>query len=93
MGPRRMQERWRLPHFFITLGLELNDTKVYEHHIRALLRTASYYCEAVVLESRTLPSGTALGLRILRVGRRGAQAMYNQFDSQPLVTSDNGPPE
>jgi hypothetical protein len=45
--------------FFITLGLELSDTKVYEPEIRALLGTVSYYSEAVVLKSRTVPSGTA----------------------------------
>jgi len=33
--------------FFITLGLELSDTKVYEPEIRALLGTASHYCRAV----------------------------------------------
>ena len=33
--------------FFITLGLELGDTKVYDPSIRALLGTASHYCEAV----------------------------------------------
>jgi hypothetical protein len=29
--------------FFLTLGLELSDTKVYEPSIRALLGTASHY--------------------------------------------------
>jgi hypothetical protein len=33
--------------FFITLGLELSDANVYEPSIRALLGTASQYCEAV----------------------------------------------
>ena len=47
--------------FFITLGLELSDTKVYEPYIRALLGTASRSCGAVVLESGTVPFGTALG--------------------------------
>ena len=47
--------------FFTSLGLELSDTKVYEPDIRALLGTASHYCEAVVLKSRAVPSGTALG--------------------------------
>jgi hypothetical protein len=41
--------------FFITLGMELSDTKVYEPYIRALLSTASQYCEAVVLEPRNIP--------------------------------------
>ena len=35
---------------FITLGLELSDTNVHKPYIRALLGTASHYCEAVVLE-------------------------------------------
>ena len=36
---------------FITLSLELSDAKLYEPYIRALLGTASHYCEAVVLKS------------------------------------------
>ena len=47
--------------FFITLGLEMSGTKVYEPYIRALVGTASHLCEAVVPESRTVPIGTALG--------------------------------
>jgi len=35
-------------------SLELSDTKVYEPHIRALLGTASHFCEVVVLKSKTL---------------------------------------
>ena len=46
---------------------------VYEPLIRALLGTASHYCEAVVLELRTVPSGIALDLRMPLVVRRGAQ--------------------
>ena len=61
--------------FFITLGLEMSDTKVYEPEIRALLGTASHLCEAVVPKSGTVPVGTALDLRILLVVRRGAHAM------------------
>ena len=56
----------------------MSDTKVYKPYIRALIGTASQYCEAVVLESSAVPSGTTLGSRILLVVRRGAQAMYNQ---------------
>jgi hypothetical protein len=41
--------------FFITLGLELSDPKVYEPQTQALLRIASHYCGAVVLESGTAP--------------------------------------
>ena len=46
--------------FFMNLGLELSDTEVFEPQIRALLGIAAHYCEAVVLQSRTVPSGTAL---------------------------------
>ena len=38
---------------------ELSDTKVYESQIRALLRTASHFCEGVVLTSS---SSACLGL-------------------------------
>jgi len=56
-------------------SLELSVTQVYESYIRALLRAASHFCEVVVLKLRTVPIGTALSLRILRVIRRGAQAI------------------
>ena len=52
--------RYFLLLFIITLGLELSDTNVYEPQIRALPGTVSHYCQAVVLKSRTVPSGTAL---------------------------------
>ena len=35
-------------------SLELNDTRVYEPQIRALLDPASHFCEAGVLQSRTV---------------------------------------
>ena len=35
-------------------SLELSDAKVYEPQIRALLGTASHFCEAVVLKLRTV---------------------------------------
>jgi len=47
-APRRAPRAQVFFFFFITLGLELSDTKVYEPQIRALLGTASQYCEAVV---------------------------------------------
>ena len=37
-------------------SLELSDTKVYETEIRALLATASHFCEVFVLKSRTVPN-------------------------------------
>ena len=60
----------------------MSDTTIYEPEIRVLLGTASHFCEAIVLELGTVPKGTTLGLRILQVVRRGAQAMYNQFDKR-----------
>ena len=48
-------------------SLELSDTQVYGPQIRALLGTASHFCEVVVLKLRTVPIGTALSLRTLRV--------------------------
>jgi len=39
-------------------SLELSDTTVYEPYIRALLGTASHFCEVVVLKLRTVPIGT-----------------------------------
>ena len=45
-------------------SLELSDKQVYEPWIRALLGTASHFCEVVVLKLRTVPIGTALRSRI-----------------------------
>ena len=59
-------------------SLELSDTKVYEPSIRARLGTASHFCEAVVLRSRSVPTCTTLSRRILRVIRCGAQTMYKR---------------
>ena len=42
--------------FFITRGQELSETKVCEPEIRALLGTALYFCEALVLKVGTVPS-------------------------------------
>jgi len=39
---------------------ELSDTKVYEPYIRALLGTASHFCEVVVLELITNPNPETL---------------------------------
>ena len=52
---------------FLLASLELSDTKVYEPEIRALLGTASHFCEVVVLELRLKPSGVAG--RVLAQGR------------------------
>ena len=46
--------------------------------MRALLGTASHFCEVVALKLRTVQIGTALSLKNLRVIRRGAQAMYKR---------------
>ena len=58
--------------FYFSLLLsrrELGDTQVYEPQIRALLGTATHFCEVVVLRSRTVPNG--LGFRILRLNSSG----------------------
>jgi hypothetical protein len=52
--------------FFITLGLELSDIKVYEPEIRALLGTASHFCEAVRFEA----------LRLLYDSNQGSMTFY-----------------
>ena len=48
-------------------SLELSDATSVWPRIRALLENASHFCEAVVLKSRTVPTGTTLSLRIIRV--------------------------
>ena len=78
-GVRRGAERAPRPPrrrglLLLYYSLELSDTKVYEPQIRALLGTASHFCEAVVLRLRTVP----ISLRTLRVIRRGAHAMYKR---------------
>ena len=55
--------------------------KVYEPQIRARLGTAAHFCDIGVLKLRNVPIGTAFSLRILRVIRRGARAMYKQLTS------------
>ena len=71
----------------MTLGLELRDTKVYEPGTRALLGTASHFCEAVVLESRTVPSGTALGSRSGALRWRTHVAAVASYFSSLLLSS------
>ena len=39
-------------------SLELSDTTIYEPYMRALLGTASHFCEVVVLKLRTAPGHT-----------------------------------
>ena len=51
------------PSSLLLLSLELSDTKVYEPYVRALLETASYFCEVVVLKLSGVPA--------TRVARRG----------------------
>ena len=58
--------------FLITLGLKLSDAKVYEPWIRALLGTASHYCEAVVHTPRTVPSSQFENFPSGLLGRRPA---------------------
>ena len=67
-----------LPPYLLSSSLELSDTKINESEIRALLGTASQSCEVFVLQARTVPNGSTLTSRILRVIRRGAQAIYKR---------------
>ena len=39
--------------------------QVYEPQLRALLGTASHYCEAIVLESSAVPIGSPIGIPIM----------------------------
>ena len=39
----------------LLLSLELSDTTIYEPQIRALLGTASHFCEAVVVSPQAIP--------------------------------------
>jgi len=56
----------------------LSDSSIHEPKIRALLGTALHFCGVIVLKLITVPLDTALSLRILRVNRRGAHAMYKR---------------
>ena len=83
-----------------TLGLELSDTKVYEPKIRDLLGTASHYCEAVVFEWRTVPSGTALGSSATRTppsstppASRAAWARWYNLNPRPYTLDPEPNPE
>ena len=69
--------------FFITLGLELSDTKVYEPYIRGLLGTASQYCGAVVLEPRTVTCKKYRGTSFIR-NRHPSQDHHRALDMNLL---------
>ena len=47
--------------FLLLSSLELSDTKVYEPQIRALLGTATHFCEAVVLRSHLFERNSVFG--------------------------------
>ena len=48
------------------------------------------FCEVVVLKLRTVPIGTALISKILRVIRRGAQAIYKRGAAVTPLGRDRG---
>jgi len=62
------------PSSLLLSSLELSDTKVYEPYIRALLGTASRFCEVGVLKSRT-------------VSRRSRTQRYHPMDYGPFIKS------
>ena len=68
-----MQENVGLLFSLLLSSLELSDTKVYEPQIRALLGTASHFCEVIVPKLRSVagadPGGAGEGLRPARPGR------------------------
>ena len=64
--------------YLLRSSLELRDATIYEPQMRALLGTASHFCEAVVLKLRAVPLGTVLNSGVFRVIRRGAQAMHER---------------
>jgi len=57
---RNPNTRWSSSSLLLS-SLELSDTTICQPYIRALLGTASHFCEAVVLTLRTVPLGTAEG--------------------------------
>ena len=65
----------------------MSDPTIYEPYIRALLGIASHFHEALLLKFRAVPLGTVLNLRVLRVIRRGAQAMYKRVKAKDLKTA------
>jgi len=65
---------------FLLSSLELIDTTVYEPQIRALLGFDPHFCKSFALNLRTVPLGTALSLKILRVSYRGAQTEFERGD-------------
>ena len=50
--------------FFITLKPRVSNAQVYQPEIRALLGTASHFCEVVVLELKTVPGAPSDQLKL-----------------------------
>jgi len=63
--------------YLLLSSLELSDTTIYEPQIRALLGTASHFCQVVVLKLRTVPLGP---------GQHWAAWSRRSFISSPLWT-------
>ena len=76
-------------------SLEFNDAQAYKPYIQALLGNASYFCEVVVLELRTVPIGTALNLIILGESKPSSvrpgpkQGVLPQVDRPPYAFGTN----
>ena len=64
---------------------ELSDTKIYEPQIRALLETASHFCEAVVLKLGAVPFGAVLvGMMATALGFRSPAVAGRWNPSDPV---------
>ena len=59
----------------------MSDTKVYTPYLRALLGTASQFCEVVALISRTVPNGTTLTIRPIDSFRRPTNPLISPSDA------------
>ena len=76
---------------FLLSSLELSDTKDYEPLIRALIGTASYFCEVVVLESRR---GLNEGRLVMFVSISGGYHALLPLNPKPRISDTNlGPSE
>jgi len=58
--------------------------------MRALLGTAAHLCKKVLIGLRTAPIGIAISSTILRVIRRGAQAICKRGSSVTPLGKDGG---
>ena len=86
LSPLRSEAVWTVTSSPLELSsLELSDTQIYEPYVRALLGTASYFCEIVVLE---LIVWTMTSLAVSRRWR--AMALATPYSFSPILFSPPG---